>query len=171
MRRPVQDDERLHGLMDCNTCLQSPAMSPFQVMKAVLASLAQPASLSKPVAWPKAKSPEAADEAPQPSLPSPPQPSAFKPSATVFLLDPSGWLNLAAAVSASSLAHVSPPYPTLSLHIVLPKCLNLGVVCCCECLNAFLGTHDHASTEPRAKGVRLNYISWHCGPADDHRWR
>lgn len=95
-------------------------MSPIQVMKAVLASLAQPASLSKPLAWPKAKSTEAIEEATQPSMPSPPQPSAFKPSAAVFLLDPSGWLNLAAAVSASSLAHVRTPCLSRSLHNVLP---------------------------------------------------
>ncbi len=81
-------------------------MSGYQVMKSTLAALAQPASLSKPVAWPATSSqPDAEDKGP--ALPSPPQPAAFK-QASVFLLDPSGWLNLTANTSASSLAQVCP---------------------------------------------------------------
>ena len=136
----------LHRLTDNSSWLQSPAMSPFQVLKAVLASLAQPTSLSKPVAWPKAKSSEAAEEAAQPSLPSPPQPSAFKPSAAVFLLDPSGWLNLAAPVSASSLAHVRSPQSPLSLHIFPLHCLDLDDLEFSG--HAWMHLSSHMTTQP-----------------------
>ena len=79
-------------------------MSPFQVLKSILAALAQPASLTKPASWPATTSEEDAEEE-GPALPPPPPPTAFK-QASVFLLDPSGWLNLAVNVSASSLAQV-----------------------------------------------------------------
>ena len=85
--------------------MQNPAMSAYQIFKAVLAALAQPNYLTKPVAWPSKKAQDDTQKQ-GPALPQPPNPSAFKQSAAVFLLDPSGWLNLTAAVSTSVLAHV-----------------------------------------------------------------
>lgn len=78
--------------------LQSPAMSALQIFKAVLRGLAS----VKPLANGCCMKREAGSSAKKP-----PSLGAFKAAFEISLIDPSGWLNVAAHVSKASLRQVS----------------------------------------------------------------
>ncbi|KAK9814240.1 hypothetical protein WJX72_002757 [[Myrmecia] bisecta] len=71
------------------------AMSPLQVVRAVLASLANKRTFNKGLVM---------ERAPPPGLPDPPPLQTFRAQFAVVMLDKTGWLNLASHVSVSALA-------------------------------------------------------------------
>ncbi len=76
------------------------AMSPQQLMRAVLAALASPATFAKGLVMARRQPAAAAQGAPPPSA------SAFRQHHRVVFVDPSGYVNLAAHVQPSGLAQV-----------------------------------------------------------------
>ncbi len=99
---------------------QSPAMTAPQLMRAVLAALAEPRTFEKGLFM-------ARDKALAANLPPPPPASTFRQCFAVVFVDPSGWLNLAADVTRSALQHVRPPLLHLRAGF---SCLHMRSVCC-----------------------------------------
>ena len=77
--------------------MQAPAMTPFQILRAVLKCLADERTL-KPSYF--------MERGPETSIPPPPPPMNFKGSAEVVFVDPSGWVNIAAYTSRAALIQV-----------------------------------------------------------------
>jgi hypothetical protein len=75
-------------------------MTATHLFRAVLVTLAAPKSLAAPVCMPRSMPPGFA----LPSTATPPDAKAWRRAFDVALIDPSGWLNLAAALSAPAAA-------------------------------------------------------------------
>lgn len=114
-------------------CLQNEAMSHQQLLRSVLAALANPATFSKGLFMAWQQQSEEAEGTGAPAARQPPMQAAWRKHCPVVFVDATGWLNLAGSMSRAALAQVRcslrhTPGLQIPGGMVSTPCLKVGVL-------------------------------------------
>lgn len=147
-------------------CLQNEAMSHQQLLRSVLAALANPATFSKGLfmAWQQLS--EEAEGAGAPAARQPPMQAAWRKHCPVVFVDATGWLNLAGSMSRAALAQVRcslghTPGLQIPGGMVSTPCLkvgvlmHMGVASCFRCARATRDTHAEHFAQATSLSLEL----------------